>query len=95
VRREWELLTDEATLSILTERTRRAPWGLAGGGDGGLARHLVRRVDGREEVLPSKHTTRLRRGDVLVIQTPGGAGYGDPAERDPAAAEWDRANGLV
>ena len=95
VRREWELLADEATVSILTERTRVAPWGLAGGGEGGLARHLVRRADGTEEVLPPKHTTRLRRGDVLVMQTPGGAGYGDPAERDPKAAEWDRANGLV
>jgi len=95
VRREWELLAEEATVSILTERTRVAPWGLAGGGPGGLARHLVRRADGTEEVLPPKHTTFLRRGDVLVIQTPGGAGYGDPAERDPEEAEQDRERGLV
>jgi len=95
VRREWELLADEATVSILTERNRVAPWGLAGGGEGGLALHLVRRADGTEEVLPSKHTTRLRRGEVLVIQTPGGAGYGDPAERDPEAVRRDREAGLV
>jgi N-methylhydantoinase B len=95
VRREWELLADEATVSILTERTRVAPWGLEGGGGGGLARHVVRRSDGTEEVLPPKHTTRLRRGDVLVVQTPGGAGYGDPAERDPEAVERDITNGLV
>jgi N-methylhydantoinase B len=95
VRREWELLAEEATVSILTERTRVAPWGLAGGGPGGLARHLVRRRDGVEEVLPSKHTTLLRRGDVLVMQTPGGAGYGDPAERDPEAATRDRERGLL
>ncbi|HYM90348.1 MAG TPA: hydantoinase B/oxoprolinase family protein [bacterium] len=94
VRREWELLAEEATISILAERTRVAPWGLAGGGPGGLARHLVRRADGTEEVLPSKHTTHLRRGDVLVIQTPGGAGYGDPAERDPEAVDRDRERGL-
>ncbi len=93
--RAWELLADEATVSILTERTRGAPWGLAGGGPGGLARHLVRRADGREEVLPPKYTTRLRRGDVLVMQTPGGAGYGDPADRDPEAARRDRDNGLT
>jgi N-methylhydantoinase B len=95
VRREWELLAEEATVSILTERTRVPPWGLAGGGEGGMARHYVRRADGTEEVLPPKHTTDLRRGDVLVIQTPGGAGYGDPAERDPQAVARDRANGLV
>jgi len=95
VRREWELLAEEATVSILTERTRVAPWGLAGGGPGGLARHLVRRAGGAEEVLPSKHTTHLRRGDVLVMQTPGGAGYGDPAERDPAAVARDRERGLL
>jgi N-methylhydantoinase B len=59
-----------------------------------VARHLVRRADGREEVLPPKHTTRLRRGDVLVIQTPGGGGYGDPAGRDPEAVRRDRENGL-
>jgi N-methylhydantoinase B len=95
VRRAWELLADGATVSILTERTRVAPWGLAGGADGGLARHLVRRVGGAEEVLPPKHTTHLSAGDVLVIQTPGGAGYGNPAERDPRAAERDREDGLV
>ncbi len=95
VRREWELLAEEATVSILTERNRVAPWGLAGGGDGGLARHLVRRADGTEEVLPSKHTTRLRLGEILVIQTPGGAGYGNSAERDPEAARRDRDAGLV
>ena len=95
VRREWELLAEEATVSILTERTRVAPWGLEGGGPGGLARPLVRRAGGTEEVLPSKHTTRLRRGDVLVIQTPGGAGYGAPADRDPEAIRRDRGNDLL
>lgn len=95
VRREWELLADEATISILTERTRVAPWGLAGGGEGGLARHLIRRAGGAEEILPSKHTALLRRGDVLVMQTPGGAGYGDPAERDPEAIRRDHESGLV
>jgi N-methylhydantoinase B len=93
--RAWELLADEATVSILTERTRVAPWGLAGGEPGGLARHVVRRSDGREETLPPKHTLRLRRGDVLAMHTPGGAGYGDPAGRDPDAVRRDRDNELA
>lgn len=93
--RAWELLGDEATVSILTERTRVAPWGLEGGSPGATARHLVRRADGREEVLPPKHTTRLRRGEVLVMQTPGGGGYGDPRLRDPEAVARDREDGLI
>ncbi len=95
VHRAWELLADEATVSILTERTRVAPWGLAGGEPGGLARHQVRRADGREEILPPKHTMRLRRGDILIMRTPGGAGYGDPARRDPASARRDQENELA
>ncbi len=95
VRRAWTLLAEEATVSILTERTRVAPWGLAGGQPGALARHLVRRAGGAEEVLPPKHTTRLRRGDALVMQTPGGGGYGPPEERDPEAARQDAADGLL
>jgi len=95
VHRAWELLADEATVSILTERTRVAPWGLAGGEQGGLARPQVRRGGSREESLPPKHTTRLRRGDILIMQTPGGAGYGDPKDRDPASARRDRENDLA
>jgi N-methylhydantoinase B len=95
VHRAWELLADEATVSILTERTRVAPWGLAGGEQGGLANHQVRRADSREEKLPPKHTTRLRRGDILIMQTPGGAGYGNPKDRDPALVRRDRENELA
>jgi N-methylhydantoinase B len=95
VLRAWELTADDATVSILTERTRVAPWGLAGGLPGGLARHIVRRANGTEEVLPPKHTTHLRRGDTLVMQTPGGGGYGDPAERAPEAVQKDRENELL
>jgi N-methylhydantoinase B len=93
--RAWELTAEEATVSILTERMRVAPWGLAGGQPGTLARHLVRRAEGAEEVLPSKYTTYLRRGDALVIQTPGGGGYGDPAKRDPERAHRDSENDLT
>jgi N-methylhydantoinase B len=37
----------------------------------------------------------LRRGDTLVIQTPGGGGYGDPADRPPELVERDRLDGLA
>jgi len=75
--REIEALAPiEATL--LAERHRHAPYGLAGGGSGerGRARHLAR--DGSETVLSGKTSVRLEPGDRLVVETPGGGGWGDP-----------------
>ncbi len=52
IRRTWEVLAP-ATVSLLTERRRRAPWGLAGGGAGATGRNLLRRADGDDVELPS------------------------------------------
>ena len=73
--RELELLAP-ATLSLLAERRRRGPWGLAGGEAGAAGRDLLLRDD-EARVLPAKGTVRLRRGDVLRIETPGGGGWGE------------------
>ena len=93
--RAWTLRDERATVSVLTERTVVPPWGLAGGRPGATGRHLVIRADGAVEVLPGKGTVELRRGDTLVIQTPGGGGYGDPADRPPELVERDRLDGLA
>jgi len=93
--RAFRLLGPQATASILTERTRIPPWGLAGGRPGGLGVHYVIRADGTRVPLRGKATVSMGTGDVLVVCTPGGGGYGDPAERDPGAQEQDRLNGLV
>lgn len=93
--RAWTLRAERATVSVLTDRTVVPPWGLAGGRPGAVGRHLVIRADGAEEVLPGKGTVELRRGDTLVIQTPGGGGYGDPADRPPELVERDRLDGLA
>lgn len=93
--RAFRLLGPQATASILAERTRIPPWGLAGGRPGGLGEHYVRHADGRRVPLKGKATVSMGPGDTLVICTPGGGGYGDPAERDPLAQEKDRLNGLV
>ncbi len=95
IERSWTLLGPSATVSVLTERTRIPPWGLAGGEPGGMGSHWVRRRDGRWERLRGKETVVLSEGDTLIIRTPGGGGYGDPAGRDPVLCERDRANGLV
>jgi len=95
IERSWRLLGDEAVVSVLGERTLTAPWGLHGGMPGARAEYLVIRADGREERLPSKVTIVLRRGDVLVVRTPGGGGYRSPTERDPEAVARDVVDGLI
>jgi N-methylhydantoinase B len=84
LRRVLEVLTDDAHLSLLTERRERGPWGLEGGGDGAPGRNRLIR-DGEERPLPGKVSLRLRRGDLVVVETPGGGGYGEPDERGEAA----------
>ena len=63
-----------ATLSLLTDRRRHQPTGLAGGGPGSRGRNLI----GHREV-PAKTTLRLAAGDVVTVITPGGGGWGPPA----------------
>jgi N-methylhydantoinase B len=82
--RSYEMLAP-ATVTVLTDRRRRAPWPLAGGWSGSPGRNLLRRVgDGRAtalspQELPSKMGLDLQAGDRLTIETPGGAGWGEPA----------------
>jgi N-methylhydantoinase B len=66
-------LLEPATLSLLTDRRRHAPRGAAGGGPGRQGRNLL-----NGEELPAKTTRRLRAGDVVTIETPGGGGWGKP-----------------
>ncbi len=80
VRRAVRFLGDEGTLTIVSDRRRHAPKGLAGGADGRPGRDLLVR-DGQERPLPSKVTREVRRGDLLVVETPGGGGWGPPSYR--------------
>jgi N-methylhydantoinase B len=95
IERSWTLLEPKAILSILAERTKIPPWGLHGGGPGGLGEYLLKRSDGSVSHLPSKCTVNIERGDSLVIKTPGGGGYGDPLSREPGYVLRDFLNGLV
>jgi N-methylhydantoinase B len=72
--REIELLAP-AELSILSERRRHGPAGVVGGLDGLVGRNLRNGVD-----IPAKANVRLAPGDVLTIETPGGGGWGTPAD---------------
>lgn len=73
--REYEMLCD-TSVTVLSERRERPPYGAKGGGAGGCGRNTVIRADGREETVGSKAQLRLGAGDRLRIETPGGGGFG-------------------
>ena len=62
--------------NILSNRRHVPPAGLAGGGDGASGINRIERADGTVETLTATATTRMNEGDVFVIETPGGGGYG-------------------
>ena len=95
IERAWKLTSDKATLSIMAERNKIPPWGLQGGKPGGLGVYKLRKTSGETEVLPSKCTVEMRRGDELIIMTPGGGGFGNPLKRPVDRVLADVANGLV
>jgi 5-oxoprolinase (ATP-hydrolysing) len=64
------------TAAILANRRRIPPFGLAGGGAGAAGRNYVERADGRVEELAATGKAEMAVGDVFVIETPGGGGYG-------------------
>jgi N-methylhydantoinase B len=62
-----------ATITLLSERRRFPPYGLAGGAPGAAG---VQRLNGQD--LPGKATLAVQPGDELTIETPGGGGWGEP-----------------
>ena len=73
--REIEVLTD-CEVTLLADRRSRGPWGLAGGADGAPGKTSITRRDGSLEPMPAKFSTRLRKGERITIETPGGGGWG-------------------
>jgi 5-oxoprolinase (ATP-hydrolysing) len=65
-------------LSLLCERRATAPYGLAGGRPGAPGVDTLLRAGGRPERLTRRAGVELEAGDELVIETPGGGGYGEP-----------------
>jgi 5-oxoprolinase (ATP-hydrolysing) len=67
---------DDMTACILANRRRVPPFGMAGGEAGGLGSAAVERADGSVERLGSTAKIDMHAGDVFVIETPGGGGFG-------------------
>ncbi len=66
----------EMEVNILSQRRTTQPQGLEGGQAGEAGYNRLLRADGRTEELAGVATCRVRRGDRIVIATPGGGGYG-------------------
>ncbi len=73
--REVEVLTD-AEVTLLAERRTRGPYGLSGGGGGSPGKAFVVRHDGSTQELPAKFNVRLRKGERIRIESPGGGAWG-------------------
>jgi N-methylhydantoinase B len=93
-RRVFEILKDDVTFATYSDRFVIPPEGLFGGEPGALASTYVLR--GNERIgLRSKQSFALKKGDLLVANTGGGAGYGRAAERSAALIARDRSQGFV
>ena len=66
------------TAAILSGHRRMPPHGMAGGSPGAPGRNWVERADGTRVELAGADQTEIGPGDVFVIETPGGGGYGRP-----------------
>lgn len=96
--KEYEVLGGIAAPLSFSHRGERhaiAAQGLAGGGPGAFAVSTIYRSGGAVEVIRSKLVTTLGPGDRVVVETAGGAGWGDPSHRDPARCAEDLANRKV
>ncbi|WP_095587456.1 hydantoinase B/oxoprolinase family protein [Actibacterium ureilyticum] len=88
---EVEILRGTARASFVMDHGRFGPQGALGGGDGGVNRVVVTRAGEPfvPEHLSKAQDIALSAGDRVRVRTPGGGGYGNPAERDPAQVAED------
>jgi N-methylhydantoinase B len=95
VRREYTFVDHDVMFTVLADRRKFAPFGLLGGGEGKKARYTHLRRDGSQVDLPSKTTFPVQAGEVVVYETCGGGGYGDPLDRNPSWVLRDVIEGKV
>ena len=96
--RAVRILAADTRLSVLAEKAVLPPFGVCGGGAGATNRFWLQR-DGQAiapSPLPGKVSAfPIERDDVLMMESSGGGGFGDPLERDPARVVADLAEGYI
>ncbi len=73
--REVEFL-EEMEMTILSQHRKQAPYGLSGGKDGKVGRQILRMKDGTIRELEHIDEVSVKQGDRIIIETPGGGGFG-------------------
>lgn len=91
IRRDFEFPYAPMNFTVLSDGRVFPPWGLAGGEPGRCSRFILD-PDGEARELPSKVTVEVPQGGCVRVETPGGGGYGDPAQRHPSAVLDDLRN---
>jgi N-methylhydantoinase B len=96
--RAVRILAPNTRLSVLAERAVLPPFGVCGGAAGATNRFWIRR-DGRPiqpSPLPGKVSAfPVERDDIVMMESSGGGGFGDPLDRDPVMIAVDLAEGYV
>lgn len=97
LRREYEILEHPQHVTFYAEQTdaRFAPEGASGGAVAQATTITVLGPDGTVLDTPRKTSRLLAPGTVVRVETAGGGGFGDPAERSAELAAWDRAEGRL
>ena len=93
-RRDYLFTEEEAVLQVRSDRRRFRPYGLYGGFAGRPSRNVLN-PDKEARLLDSKLTMQLHRGDVFRHELPGGGGWGDPLDRNPASVLTDVRNEYI
>ncbi|MGE3984060.1 MAG: hydantoinase B/oxoprolinase family protein, partial [Dehalococcoidia bacterium] len=75
LRRTYEFLVP-TQLTLVSERRRFQPWGVHGGDPGRSGANRLVRADGTQQPLTAKAMLAVEPGDRLVVETPGGGGWG-------------------
>ena len=94
--REYEMLAETSTINVRGDRTKFAPKGMNGGGDGTKSHYVISDREtpkGRE--IPSKYSSNISKCDRLRIETPGGGGYGPAADRTKQDIDHDLRNAKI
>lgn len=83
IHREFQVMRDGVFLKATGDRQVYAPYGLEGGHPGATG-SFYSRMDGEETRMPSKSTGNpMKKGEIIIANTPGAGGYGDPYQRPP------------
>lgn len=92
--RDFRILGQDVTVALRSARQKFAAQGVQGGGAGALGGFILNPGTSGERRLPSTSSaTPLAHGDVLRVLTPGGGGFGDPAQRSDTARVQDSREG--